>query len=283
MKPCPSLFVFSFVLFLISCQNGANNKDYEPLSDTASITGLTGDSVKLVKTAAINFKVKDVEHSTRDVSGLAQRFGGMVFSQNLESVEEGRKELKISADSLMVITAIAPRADVTVRIPSEHLEEFMFYAADLGYYTGSSRLQIDDKSLVYLENALKQKNRTEVLSKPSTKNSKPPTSLQTIAVKDEAVEQQIANRMIDADVKYSTVNLNLFQNATIKKEIVANYNLTDYDLPFSQRFGNAMSTGWHYFLSVVVALAHLWMFFLLAIAFILFYRYWPKRKLSASN
>lgn len=283
MKPSSLTIAISFLLFLFSCQNNGENRDSEnlsPLSDTTSVTGLTGDSVKLVKTAATHVKVKDVEQSTRAVSVLAQKLGGMLTLQNLEAVEQGKKELKLSSDSLLVITAVEPRADITARVPSHNLEAFLFSVADLGYFTTSTHLQVDDRSLSYLENTLKQENRTEVLAQPTAKPKTPSATLQTIAVKDEAIEQNIANRAIDADVNYSTVNLNLYQNAIIRKETVANPYLDNYDLPFWKRLGNALENGWEYFLSFVVAVAHLWMFIGAGVLVVMAYRYWQqKRKL----
>jgi hypothetical protein len=135
----------------------------------------------------------------------------------------------------------------------------MYAVADLGYFTQSSQLHIDDRSLVYLRNALKQKNRKEVLEQ-NKKVSRLPTSLQTIAVKDDMAEQEIANRQIDTDVQYSVVHLNLFQNAMVKREVVANHNLSGYGLPFGKRLGHALENGWSVFLNFVVGVAHLWMF-----------------------
>lgn len=64
-------------LYFFSCNNKSGEKDaLTSLSDSTSASGLTGDSVKLVKTAGINFKVKDVEKSTRTVSGLAGNLEG---------------------------------------------------------------------------------------------------------------------------------------------------------------------------------------------------------------
>lgn len=122
MKPLLSLAAMLVLTFLVSCQSSTDEKNtITALTDSASITGLTGDSVKLVKPAAVNFKVKDVESGTRAVSALAQKAGGMIFHQNMEAAEGEKKELKISSDSLMVITAYTPQADITARIPSEHL------------------------------------------------------------------------------------------------------------------------------------------------------------------
>lgn len=167
----------------------------------------------------------------------------------MESVEQGRKELRLSSDSVLVITAVAPRADIVARVPSQNLETFLYAIADLGYFTNNSHYQVDDKSLPYLENALKQKNRTERLIQDKQTAKSKTTTLQTIALKDEAIEQQISNTAIDADVNYSTVSLTLYQNALIQRETVANTYLDTYDLSFWKRFGYAFENGWDYFLN----------------------------------
>ncbi|HVF97754.1 MAG TPA: DUF4349 domain-containing protein, partial [Flavisolibacter sp.] len=156
---------FLALLFFVSCQNNADNKYAPALTDSTSVTGFTGDSVKLVKTAGIRFKVKKVEQSTRAVSALAQQLGGAVYNLDFQAAEGGRKELKISEDSLLVLSTTSPQAEITVRMPAQNLEAFLFGVSDIGYYTGSSQLKLDDRSLIYLANALKQKTRTDVLAK----------------------------------------------------------------------------------------------------------------------
>ena len=266
MKPSRLAPLLGVLALLFSCENSRNQKDAEEfsraLSDSTSVTGLTGDSVKLVKTAATNVKVKDVAQSLREVSALTQKLGGMLTLQNMEAVEQGKKEFRLSADSLLVFTAVVPRADITARVPSEALEAFLFAVADLGYLTQSSHLQVDDKSLLYLENALRQKSRAEVLSQPSAKPQSSASTLRTIAVRDEAIAQHMANRAIDAEVNYSTVNLNLYQNAIIRREVIANPYLDSYNLSFWKQLGDALENGWVFFLNFLVALAHLWMFLL---------------------
>ncbi|MEP7231006.1 MAG: DUF4349 domain-containing protein [Ginsengibacter sp.] len=278
MKLLLVAFVLTTSLYFVSCSRNTDEKYLSTsLSDSVSTSGLAGDSVKLVKTAGMTFKVKDVEKSARAISGLARKSGGMIYDQTYEAPEEGRNELKISPDSIMVVTTYMPQADMTVRVPSENLEEFMYNIADLGYFTGSSRLHIDDKSIGYLENVLKQKNRREVLTTHDLNKSKSFTDAQTVAVKDEITNQQIANRIIDADVNYSSVHLNLFQNSLVRKEIIANYVTSDYQLPFGKRLSNALSDGWQYFLGVVIALANLWMFILLTIAIVIGYKFAQQR------
>lgn len=282
MKRLLALSGIVLLLAVVSCQNNTDQKEtLAALTDSTSVTGVTGDSVKLVKTASIHLKVKDVEQGTRAVSGLAQQLGGRIYHQNLQVIEGKIRELKLSPDSLMVITAYTPQADITARIPSENLEAFMFAITDAGYFTNQRKMDIDDKSLAYLENSLKQKNRIEELSRTGTAKHKASPTLQTIALKDEAIEQGIANRAIDADVHYSTVSLSLFQNPLVRKEVVANYYISGYQLPFGKRLGNAFSEGWEYFLSFIVVLSHLWMFIMVAVLVWIAYKYGQKkRKLS---
>jgi hypothetical protein len=267
------LFFPALFIIVCGCQNNAGENDLvKALSDTTSIAGLSGDSVKLVKTASIDFKVKDVEKAGWGVSALAQQLGGKIYHQNLEAIEGERKELQISGDSLMVITAYTPHAVIAVRVPSEHLELFLHNIAELGYYTSSSQLDIEDKSLAFLANDLKQKNRQGELSKPGN-TTRDLASMQSIKVKDDMIGQGIANRAIDADVDYSLVNISLFQNALVRKEVIANYILTGYELPFHKRLLNTIGSGWEMFLSFVLFLAHFWMFLLAAGISWITYRY----------
>lgn len=285
MKLLPFLFIGA-VLTAFGCKqnNQQYDKDYpsHELSDSASATGLTGDSVKLVKTASIHFKVKEVEKSTKAISEAARKFGGAVHYQSFRSPQTGRKELQVSDDSLMVITTLSPQADLTVRVPSINLETFLFEVTELGYHTEDILLKIDDKSLLYLENDLRRKNR---ISAVRTKRPKPDSTInwQTLRVKDETVAQYIANKTIDAEAAYSTIQLSLFQNAIVNKELIANYAINDYQLPLSTRIGQSFYKGWEAFLSLVVALLHLWPFALLGVGLYFAYRIFQRRKVAGST
>ena len=283
MKALYCLYILSFSLFIFSCNNSAIKQQEEvvALSDTTSVNGFSGDEVKLVKTAGLHCKVHDVEKSTRAVSAIAQQFGGMVFNLSMEYEETGRNELPLSADSLVIVTVATPQVNMTIRMPSQNLEAFMYGVADIGYFTRSSTLNIDDRSLQYLENNLKQQSRTAVITGSSLRRDKSFTHTRAIQVKDDVIDKQLANKSIDAQVNYSTVSLTLYQNQVIRKEVVANYAVADYQLPFSQRLGNAISNGWQMFQSFLLVLAHLWMFVFITAGGYFYYRFLQhKRKLA---
>ena len=281
MKALQLLIILSLPLYFLSCQNSNSEHARIALSDSTGMDGFTGEEVKLVKTASMYFKVHNIEKSTRAVSTLAQSYGGMVFNQTMEFTETDRNELPLSTDSLMVVSVSMPQADMTLRIPSENLEAFIYGVADIGYFTTSSKLNIDDRSLIFLENLLKQKNRTEALAQPTVGKNKGLTTNRAIEVKDDAINNEMANRSINADVKYSTVSLSLFQNPMVRKEIIANYSIDDYQLSFGSRLANAFNAGWQFFISFLLAVAHFWMFILITILIYVSYKFiHQKRKLA---
>jgi len=275
MKYIACLLCFVTVLFIQGCYNNAGDYKGElaAISDSVSVTGLSGDSVKLVRKASIQFKVRDVEKSARSVSETARNMGGMIFDQQFEAVETGRKELRLGNDSLLVFTTLRPGVNITARIPSEHLETFLNNIADLGYFTSNSSLHIDDRSLAYLQNNLKEKARKEVLSHASKQVKKYEQNYYSVLLNDEAIDQQIGNRYIDAGVRYSTVDMFVYQNDVVRQEVVANYNIDRYNLPVGTQLLNAFNNGWLYFIEFVIALAHLWMFIVFLIGTIIAYRY----------
>lgn len=264
-------------ILITSCRNEDDKYGIGNLNDSTSISGLTGDSIKLVKTANVTLKVKDVQQSTLSISELAKNMGGLITHQKIEATEDETSELKVSNDSVLKVTAYTTRAEMKARIPEENLTEFMYAINNQSYFVASSNMDIDDKSLDYLALQLRQQNRVPLLTQQSNKNQRSATTMQLLNTKDEITDQEILKRAIDANVQYSTVELSLFQNPLIRKEMMANYTVADYQLPFRKNISNAFSVGWAYFLKLLVALTYYWVFILLGIATWLVYRYNKKR------
>ena len=96
-------------------------------------------------------------------------------------------------------------------------------------------------------------------------------------LKDDMIDQQISNRQIDNDVKYSTVSLNFNQSNTINKELIANDDPSVYGLPFFKRLGMALGNGCDLFLDLLIGLADIWLFILLGAGIWLAARYYRKK------
>lgn len=279
----PALLISLFALLsCISCNS--NNFDKEALStaaDTQSATGFTGDSVKMVKKASMNFKVKDVSGSTKNIIRMARSMNGFVTQRSMESVENETKMLKIKDDSVQTITSYIVRAELLVRIPAEKMDDFIEMVSNSASFIHNINVQIDDKSLQYLASQIKQRNSIQLLRDEKSKDHKTREAIELMKSQNQAVDEEIAARNIEADVKYSTVQLNFFQNALIKKETIAENNLSGYRLPFFRSMKNAFSDGWNYFLTFIIGITHFWMFLLAIGAIIIGYRYYKLRKITA--
>lgn len=275
MKPI-ALITITFFL-LAGCSRNQSGEFFSTNADTISTSGLTGNALKQVKTADMDFKVKDVYKAASDISTEARSIGGVVSKRKIESVTEQNKKLKISDDSVQVISSYIIKAAMIVRIPSEKLDSFLDSVSQAASFIQSQTLDINDKSLEYASLEAKKEQREKAAA--AIESSGNPSRL--IREKETGINQELASKQIDAEVKLSTVQLNFSQNPIVRSEIQADYNLSDYRLPFIRSMKNAFFNGWNYFLSFIIGIAHLWMFILAGAAIIFTAKYYSrKRKLN---
>lgn len=279
MKTPASIFCTAIIFFFAACSsnNHESAEVYSNADSSMSVSGITGDSIKLVKTAGMSIEVKNVYESSRAISEKARVLGGIVTHHNIETVQDKEKNLQISDDSLLVISAYSTHADIIVKVPAYNLERFMNEIASVATFTLNSRLDIDDKSLDYLASSMKQKTRQELLTEGRKKAVKTADATALIEKEDGRIDQEINKRRIDADVQYSAVSLNLVQPPFVQKEVIANSDLSVHNLPISQRVSNAFYSGWHLFISFFVALVHLWVFILLGLVFWMGFRFYKAK------
>ena len=270
------------VLWLAACSRNKSDMSsadvYSEAADSVSVTGLQGDSIKLVKTASVDFKVKDVYKASTTITATARLLGGMITHHNILTEVQQNKELKISADSLLRITSYMATGEIVAKVPTEELDEFMAAVYDLSTFINTSNLEVDDQSLQYLEGDLKQKSREKILSAVVLKPSDTKSTEQLISQHDNLIDKNIANRQISANTKFSSVQLKLYQDPLIMKEKTVNNDLSNYKMPISSELKDAFLSGWNYFMSLIVVLTHLWMFILLGLAFWLIFRYYKQKK-----
>jgi len=238
---------------------------------------------KLVKTAGISFKVKDVKQTAHKISALTVGFDGMTMHEQIGSTPDHTQDVKVSKDSIMRITSFSTQAAITVKVPTARLEKFMDSVATMGLYVTDRNLDIDDKSLDYLSAQLKLKSRTELVEQQSKGKVIIKDPAKVLSLKDDMIDAQIGNRQIDQAVKYSTVTLSFYEANTIKKEIIANDDPSAYSLPFFKRLGMAVEYGCDLFVNVIVFIANLWLFILTGLILWIAARYYKGRKLRVGT
>lgn len=264
MKTKILMLPLAAVLLLGACKGSGSHYDNKRKSegaDTAAIINSDAEAqTKLVKTADMQFKVKDVRQTSEDIAILTAKNNGIVMNHHMQTTIEGSQDMHISNDSVMHISSFNTVADMTVKIPPEHLEDFMNQVAHMGIYIISRKMDADDKSLDFLSAKLKQKNKQAFINQQS-KNHESDASAE-LAMKDDIVDGQINNLKIDKEVKYSTLILSFYQNKSIVKEVLVNDDPSAYQLPLFKRFSSALAFGWSIFAELILWIANLWVFIL---------------------
>ncbi len=278
-----TLMLVAIVLLAACKQKGSQ---YEVVNDgkngleTARIDTLAISSPKLVKTAEMNLKVKNVQQTSDSIVAVTKQYKGMVLHHQSQSPAIDNKDLHISNDSVKRISSVSTTAEMTIKIPSARLEDFMNSVGKIGIRVDMSRVDIEDKSLDFLSAQLKFNNRKELVNqqKKGKVVIKDPSSV--LLLKDDLIDEQIGNSRIDDAVKYSTVNLHFYQNNTISTETIANDDPSAYNIPIFQRLGLAFYNGWNIFVNVVIGIANLWVFILAGVIIWFCYKAYKKKPIG---
>jgi len=271
-------------LTALGCSSDKKSGAYD-VAEQKSIATLSDTAVaeKIVKTADMKFRVKDVQHTKETLGSILKAEGGTIAEFNTHSVVRQNDKVKYSADSLLELISYRVEGLVVAKIPSEKLDDFTNQVAKMAVFIDDQSLKQDDLSLNYLSNQLKNKNKVEAVAQlnNSVSGKKVSVAERSLALKDDLVDNKVNNLLTDRNVKYSTITLNFYQDNTVKKMIVVNDNLSDYRPDFFKRFWLSFENGWSVFKEFILILANLWALILLAVAGYFVFRHYRRKKLIA--
>ncbi|WP_316822281.1 DUF4349 domain-containing protein [Pedobacter gandavensis] len=269
------------IVFTACSQNKQAN---EAAVDASAISILSADSSlteKIIKTADMRFRVKDVQQTKVKLAELIKEEGGRLWEFSIQSEVYQSEKVRYSTDSLLELTSYRTEGLVVAKIPADKLDVFTNKVAGIAVFVDQQSMKLDDQSLNYLSNQMKTQNREEAVAQLKSSHKKSTQIGKTVDLKDDEIDQKIQNKMINDRVKYSDIRLSFYQDNTVKKLVVGNDNLSDYKPTFFRRLGLNVQNGWLIFKEFLLMLANLWMLILLAIAgFVAYRQYRKSRKLK---
>lgn len=271
-----------FAMTAFGCNKANNESAAEIIAKMES--GDTTMEAKIIKTADMRFRVKDVQQTKEKISEVLKADGGTIAELSINSNVQQTEKVRYSADSLLELTAYRTEGTIVAKVPSEKLDDFTNQVAKMAVFVDQQSMKFDDQSMSYLLNEFKSINRAEaVASMEKDKAKKQPAATgknvqQKLALKDEYVEQKVQNMAIDSRVQYSDVTLNFYQDHTVKQLVVGNDNLSDYRPPFFQRVVLNLQNGWFIFKEFILFLFNMWSILLLIAAAYFGYRYYRKQQ-----
>lgn len=274
------------VAMLWACKGkGRASADYEVVNnssaDSAKLDSIVSTHPKIVKTAELRFKVKNIQQTSERINILTTSFKGMTMHHRMSSEAERTTEIHLKNDSILQVTSFRTTAEMTIKVPSEKLEDFMNQVAKLGIYVNIRTSDLSDRSLDYLSAQLKLRNRAEIISRQKKGKIIIKDPAKVLTLTDDMIDQQIDNKTIDDAVRYSVVNLSLYQSNSLAKEMIANDDPSTFNIDFFSRLGMALSNGWEIFKDGLLALANLWVLVLIGFGTWGLLRYYRTKKLVA--
>lgn len=288
MKNKTLLFIGATAMLLAACKGNSQYQKSETsdstfvatIDNSKSAGTANADAVlpsKLIKTASIDFKVKDAQKTGDDIAMLVKSYGGVVMHHHLNSVVENSKQIPLNNDSVMHISAVQTIADLEVKVPAANLEDFMISISKMGVYIADRKMDIDDRTLSYLATELKLKNRQEFVAGENKGKIKVKSPDSALALKDDMVDRRISNLSTNDAVRYSVVNLHLVQSNKITKEILLNDDPGSYNASFFSRTKQALLNGWNILEDILFGILNVWFLIVAGGLIWLCYIYYKKR------
>lgn len=241
---------------------------------------------KFIRTADIKFKVKNVVKSTYAIENAVTKFGGFVTYTNLQSNIQNQIKTKISQDSTLQTTKYTVENNITIRVPNTQLDTVIKSIAKQIDFLDFRVIKADDVSLKLLANQLSQK-RSAVSEKRvekaiDSKGNKINDIMQaenTLANQKEANDNRtIENLSIQDQINFSTVTLQLYQNETIRQEMMASEkDSAAYKPNLGIQAIDALKSGWYILEAILIFFVNLWPFVLIGFGGFFIYKKYIKK------
>ena len=281
---------------VLSCKESASkeNATYmeEATTDSTSVVSSSAaienknSNRKFVRTADVKFKVKNVAKSTYAIEDATTKFGGFVTYTNLQSNIHSEDRTKVSQDSTLVTTKYKVDNNITIRVPNTKMDTVIKTIAKQIHFLDYRIIKADDVSLQMLSNELAQKrsNSSEkrLANAIDSKGKKLNQIVDAEATLDTKKEQNDASKLqnlsLQYQVNFSTLTLNIYQDESIKQEMVANEkSINAYRPNIGLQIWDSIKTGWFMLENIVSFIVVLWPFALIGFLGFLGYKKFLKK------
>lgn len=223
-----------------SIKNVNTNEDIEPSID-----------LKIIKTANLSIEVENYKTSITELKKIIQAYDAYISNENQHNydyqIENNliiRVETKDFEKLLEQITDLASKLDYKNVTSSDVTEEYVDILSRI-----KTKKEVEKR---YLEILQKAKTINEILNVEE--------KIRTIREEIEAKEGRL--KFLSNRVKYSTINLDIYQKLDYKYEPEKSPN-------FFERVFKALDSGWKGVVNFIIGLLYLWPF--LVIGSIVFY------------
>ncbi len=243
---------------------------------------------KVVRTADIKFRVKNVTKSTDAIEAATTKFGGFVSYTNLESRVVDSTQTKISQDSTLINTKYSVANNLVLRVPNTRLDTVIKIVAKQIEFLDTRFIKEDDVTLQLLSNKMAQNSSENTQNRIENAINKKGKKLNQIIdaednlnkMKTQSDARILENLALNDQINFSTLSLKIYQNQAIRQEVIANEkSINAYRPNIGLQIFEGLKTGW-FMLEVIIAfIVQLWGIALIIFLIWIGYKLFSKKKL----
>ena len=245
-----------------------------------------GDARKVIRTADLKMKVKDVTKSTYAIENVVDKFGGFVTFTDLKSIINDKNETRVSQDSILETTKYTVENDIVIRVPNTKLDTVLQSLRKEINFLDSRKITQEDVSLQILANkmavnrsATNEKRLEKAIDTKGKKLNQIVEAEENLASKKEENDNKTLNNLaIDDKINFSTITISLYQREMIKNELYASEkNINKYRPHLGLQILDSLKTGWFMLEGIIAFIVQLWALILIgALSWIGYKRFFKK-------
>jgi hypothetical protein len=271
--------------FFMACQSKVGESNYKASEQYASAdstmvaepntpekSATQQPQRKFVRTADLQFKVKDVRKSSELIEDLTTKYEGFVTYSHLQSNALETKTVVLSQDSLLEVRSVNIENAINIRIPNQHLQSLLKELNTMMLYVDHRTIKAEDLSLQMLSHNLATKRQEKFVERNQRIHQNRKGNIVTATEAEETLlnhqtsadESKVQNLSLQDQADYSTITINLYQTTFLDKVMVENRERIDnYRTNVFVRIWDSVKTGWMFLEDMIVILMRLWVFLLL--------------------
>ncbi len=251
---------------------------------SSALTPVAGER-QFIITSSLNFRVKQVLDAALKLEDLAAKHGGFVVDNTINA-EIGRVERNVRSDgSVLVLSQYTTQGKLTLRVPSANTQAFIREVAPLVEFLDSRQFSAQDVHLELLINRLladrsatKQDKLDDLVTQPGKIDQKAQIIEKGTDARANRDQAEINRLSLEDKIGFSTIDLSIYQNPEISKNVVADFDAVRRDNrpDFLPSLGVSLKSGWYGLIGFLIGLASIWPLLLIAGLAIVLFRYWRK-------
>ena len=277
----------------ISCKQAENAEESaNAVTDSTSVVSSSAavqpknSNRKFVRSADIKFKVKNVAKSTGVIEDATKEFGGFVTYTNLQSNISDEDKTKISPDSTLVTTKYTVENNITIRVPNLQLDTVIKTIAHQIGFLNYRVIKAEDVTLQMLSNKMAQSRSTSSENRIANAIAVKGKKLNSIMAAEENLNAKkeandsktLENLSLNDQVNFSTLTLQIYQDTSVKQEMIANEKSSNTYRPhLGLQLWDSLKTGWFMLENILSFLVVLWPFALIGLLGFLGYKKFAKK------